>query len=198
MPKRISQRVEALLETVLALKRDLEEDGHRFESTPRDLLQEIAREPEGLGPQPVAEPYRPIVPGFVVGFQAGTTPEVHLRARPDRSLEMVLKQPTESGWLTMEIDCNPAIPREKGRVSLLIRGVAKAPATLGVRLRRIGADGTAADFPGRDVTLGPASAFDMVDLDVDAAEAEVAGIWRVLLFYPLQPFNLRLTELSLR
>ena len=196
MARRITERLDDVLETVLALKREMAEAGHRIEAISPNYAARLAAAPESLGPQPLSQPYEEIAPGLTIGFRKGAKPDLHLRPTPEGALEIALQQRTSSGWVTVEMEWDPAVMREKRRVTLLLRGSSPAPLTLTSLLRRTGADGTTADLPGRPMELGPDPAFHVVEFN--DGEGTPAQSCRVILFCPLQPFSMRLTELSLR
>ncbi|WP_338665750.1 hypothetical protein VQH23_11350 [Pararoseomonas sp. SCSIO 73927] len=195
MAQRIAERVDDLLDTVLALKRELAVAGNRVAASSPDYVRALAAAPERLGPQPLAEPYGDIVPGLTVGFRQGSRPDLHLRSDPGRGLEIALRQRTSSTWVTLEMDWDAAALREKGRTTLLLRGSAPQPLTLSCLLRCTGAGGASADLPGRAIELGPQPGFHAVEFVASAGEG-LQGC-RVIVFCPVTPFSMTLTELSL-
>ncbi|MBP0496424.1 hypothetical protein [Roseomonas indoligenes] len=199
MAQRIADRVDALLDTVLALKRELAVAGNRVAASSPDYVRAIAAAPERLGAQPLVQPYEEIAPGLTVGFRQGARPDLHLRADPTRGVEISLKQRTASTWVTLEMEWDPAALREKQRATLLLRGSAPQPLSLTCLLRCTGPGGANADLPGKAIELGPQPGFHAVEFVGPAGAAAWEGLQgcRVIVFCPLTPFLMTLTELSL-
>lgn len=198
MPRRISDRVDDLLENVLSLKRELAEMGHRVEGMSPNFVQYLAAYPQALGPQPLSQPYEEIAPGLTVGFRKGAKPDLHLRPTPEGELEILLLQRTSSTWMTLEMDWDDATFREKRRATLLLRGRSAERLPLTTVLRRMGADGTSVDIPGPPFELGPQPSFHAVEFNHPGDEPAAVQTCRVILFCPVQPFAMALSELSLR
>ncbi|WP_458095586.1 hypothetical protein [Roseomonas sp. WA12] len=196
MTRRITERLDDVLDMVLTLKREMAEAGHRVEASSPNYAAHLAA-PGALGAQPLSQPYEEIAPGLTIGFRKGAKPDLHLRPTPDGALEIALLQRTSSGWVTIEMEWDPAVLREKRRATLFLRGSSTDRLPLTSLLRRIGADGSTADLPGRPVELGPEPAFHVIEFN-DNGDGPAAQSCRVILFCPVQPFSMRLTELSLR
>jgi hypothetical protein len=198
MARRISDRVDDLLELVLSLKRDLAEAGHRVDEATPNFVRHIATAPEVLGPQPLGQPYEEIAPGLTIGFLQGAKPDLHLRSTPEGALEIVLRQRTSSSWISLEIDWKEAAFLEKRKATLMLRGTSPGSLVLNCVLRRIGADGTGADIPGATMALGPEPAFHVVEFADPGDRSPGPHTYRAIVFCPVQPFAMTLTELSLR
>ncbi|MBP0444288.1 hypothetical protein J8J14_05800 [Roseomonas sp. SSH11] len=198
MPRRLSDRIDDLLDMALALKRDLAESGHRVEGMSPNFVQHILSHPDALGAQPLSQPYEAIAPGLTIGFRKGAKPDLHLRPTPDGALEVTLQQRTSSGWVTLEMDWDHATLREKRRATLLLRGSSPDQLVLSTLLRRTGADGASIDIPGRGIELGPDASFHAIEFNDPGDEPETPQTCRVIVFCPVHPFAMRLTELSLR
>ena len=199
MAQRIAERVDELLDTVLALKRELAVAGNRVAASSPDYVRAIAAAPGRLGAQPLSQPYEEIAPGLTVGFHQGSRPDLHLRSDPGRGLEIALRQPTSSGWVTLEMEWDAAALREKGRATLLLRGSALQPLRLACLLRCAGPGGASADLPGKAIELGPQPGFHAAEFVGPAGAAAWEGLQgcRVIVFCPVTPFSMTLTELSL-
>ena len=198
MPRRISDRIDDLLDMVLTLKRELAESGHRVEGMSPDFVRHILAHPETLGTQPLSQPYEEIAPGLTIGFRKGAKPDLHIRPGPGFTLDIALQQRTSSGWVTIEMDWDHAIFREKRRASLLLRGSSPDRLPLTTLLRRTGPDGASVDIPGRPIELGPEPSFQVVEFNEPGDEPQGAQTCRVIIFCPVHPFSMTLSELSLR
>ncbi|MCR0983317.1 hypothetical protein [Roseomonas populi] len=199
MAQRIAERVDELLDTVLALKRELAVVGNRVSATSPDYVRAIAASPERLGPQPLAQPYEEIAPGLTIGFRQGAKPDLHLRSDPARGLEIALRQRTSSGWVTLEMEWDSSALREKQRATLLLRGSAAEAVGLTCLLRCTGPGGASVDLPGKPIELGPQPSFHAVEFVGPPGAAAWEGLQgcRVIVFCPVTPFTMTLTELSL-
>ncbi|SHI32459.1 hypothetical protein SAMN02745194_00021 [Roseomonas rosea] len=198
MPRRITDRIDDLLDMVLTLKRELAESGHRVEGMSPNFVEHILANPDALGQQPLSQPYEEIAPGLTIGFRKGAKPDLHLRPGADGTLDIALQQRTSSGWVTLEMDWDYATFREKRRASLLLRGSSPDRLPLTTVLRRTGPEGGSVDIPGRPIELTAEPAFHVVEFNDPGDEPQGAQACRVIVFCPVHPFAMSLSELSLR
>jgi hypothetical protein len=139
-----------------------------------------------------------IAPGLTIGFRKGAKPDLHLRPTPAGALEIALQQRTSSGWVTIEMDWDHVTFREKRKASLILRGTSPERLALTCLLRRTGPDGASIDIPGRALELGPDPSFQVAEFNDPGDTPEGDQTCRVIVFCPVQPFSMTLTELSLR
>lgn len=205
MAHRISDRVDDLLEMVLALKREVAQAGHWTDAATPNLARAVSASLAAAGPRRLSQPYEELVPGIICGFQQDSRPDLQLRPAAEGALEISLRQRTSSGWVTIEMDWSAAAIRVKRKLSLLLRGSSPEPLVLNSTLRRIGPGDAVVDMPGGPVTLGPEPSFHVAEFTPSEGggaapgDAQEAGhSYRVILFCPVEPFSMTLTELSLR
>ena len=194
MTMRITERVDSLLEAILALRRDLAAAGHHVAAASPNLVATLLADPAALAGGAGGNPYEAIAPGLFFGFRKGAKPDLALRPSGPAGLEIALQRRTSSPWLTIELDWKAAAFREKGKTTLLVRGSSAEPLSLACLLRCTGEGGGTTDVTGRAVALGPDSALHLVEFAYPENEAVQAC--RILLFCPTEAFSMTLTELS--
>lgn len=193
VPKRIAERVDDLLDAVLLLRRELADAGHLVSGRSDDVVASLLARPSPSGAPPPG-PYEEIAPGVCLGFRKGSRPDLVLRPAGGGALEIALRRPTDSGWLTVEMELDPAVLARKGQATLLLRGASPTPLSLNCLLR-LATEGGARDLAGPPVALGPDPAPHTVRFACPPGGPGEGC--RAILFLPTEPFSISLTELSL-